>query len=58
MKVLEVFNEGGVVVSGKGVTYVKGEIVYPDSYDGDRRKECTHGIHFFLDRAEAEDSGF
>lgn len=34
--------------------YRVGEYVYPDSYDDDPRVECTHGIHFFLTREEAE----
>ncbi len=36
------------------VLYKKGAIVTPDKYDPDPRVECTHGIHFFLTRAEAE----
>ncbi len=35
--------------------YKVGEIVYPDKYDPDPRVECTHGIHFFLTREEAEE---
>lgn len=35
--------------------YKKGEIVRPDKYDGDIRVECTHGIHFFMTRKEAEE---
>lgn len=38
-----------------GTAYRVGEIVYPDEYDDDIRVECTHGIHFFLTRAEAEE---
>jgi Family of unknown function (DUF5758)/Pentapeptide repeats (8 copies) len=34
--------------------YVVGRTVTPDSYDDDIRVECTHGIHFFLTREEAE----
>ncbi len=34
--------------------YEVGQIVWPDSYNGDIRVECTHGIHFFLTREEAE----
>ncbi len=34
--------------------YVKGRRITPDSYDSDPRVECSHGIHFFLTRAEAE----
>lgn len=34
--------------------YKVGEMVYPDSFDDDRWNECSHGIHFFVDRGEAE----
>ena len=36
------------------VIYRAGETVRPDKYDPDPRQECTHGIHFFLTREEAE----
>lgn len=36
-------------------TYTVGEITRPDSYDDDIRVECTHGIHFFITREEAEE---
>lgn len=35
--------------------YTVGEMVYPDSWDDDRWKECSHGIHFFVNRQEAVD---
>lgn len=35
-------------------TFNAGKIVRPDKYDSDPRVECTHGIHFFLTREEAE----
>ena len=38
-----------------GVNYLTGETVRPDSYDGDIRLECAHGIHFFLTPDEAEE---
>lgn len=38
----------------KSFTYEVGKEVVPDSYDDDRWKECSHGIHFFITRAEAE----
>lgn len=38
----------------KGFVYTAGEIVRPDSYDDDIRVECTHDIHFFITREEAE----
>ena len=39
----------------KGTVYRAGEVVRPDAYDDDIRVECTHGIHFFLTRQEAEE---
>ena len=36
------------------VVYRVGEITRPDSYDDNPAVDCTHGIHFFLTRAEAE----
>ena len=30
--------------------YKVGEIVLPDSYDENRWNECSHGIHFFVDK--------
>ncbi len=51
-----------IVLSGTGsstydskVGYTPGLTVRPDSYDPDPRVECSHGIHFFLTRKEAED---
>ena len=35
--------------------YVKGEMVYPDSFDEDRWNECGHGIHFFINKQDAID---
>ena len=35
--------------------YKVGEIVYSDSWDETRWNECSHGIHFFLDRQTAVD---
>jgi hypothetical protein len=37
------------------LVYNKGDIVYADSFDPDIRLECTHGIHFYMTREEAED---
>ena len=36
-------------------TYKVGEIVYADSWNDNRWAECTHGIHFFIDRQSAVD---
>lgn len=33
--------------------YKIGEMVYPDYWDYNRWNECSHGIHFFMDRDEA-----
>ena len=33
--------------------YKVGEVVYPDSFDEDRWNECSHGIHFFVDKKDA-----
>jgi hypothetical protein len=37
------------------VTYEVGEIVYPDSFDENRWNECSHGIHFFINKQDAID---
>ncbi len=34
--------------------YKTGCEVFPDKYDPDPRVECSHGIHFFITREEAE----
>ena len=44
----------GAGLHDRNVVYRAGEIVRPDKYDPDPRVECTHGIHFFLTREEAE----
>ena len=33
--------------------YIKGGMVCPDSFDGDRWNECSHGIHFFINKQDA-----
>ena len=38
--------------------YVKGEMVYPDFFDEDRWNECSHGIHFFVNKQNAIDYGY
>jgi hypothetical protein len=35
--------------------YRVGEMAIPDKFDPDIRVECTHGIHFFITRKEAEE---
>ena len=37
------------------ITYVVGEMVYPDSFDENRWNECSHGIHFFINKQNAID---
>ena len=33
--------------------YRVGEYVYPDSWDDNRWNECSHGIHFFINKQDA-----
>lgn len=40
--------------SQKWMEYTVGSVVVPDSYNNDKEAICTHGIHVFLTRAEAE----
>lgn len=43
-------------VTGKNFTpteYIVGEMVYPDSFDDNRWNECSHGIHFFINKEDA-----
>lgn len=35
--------------------YKVGEIVYPDSFGENRWNECSHGIHFFINKQDAID---
>ena len=35
------------------LTYKVGEMVYPDSFDDYRWNECSHGIHFFINKQDA-----
>ena len=37
------------------VTYKVGAMVFPDSFDEDRWNECSHGIHFFINKQDAID---
>jgi hypothetical protein len=53
--------EYAVVISGSGPSqhdstfmYAKGKKIVPDSYDPDPRVECSHGVHFFITKSEAE----
>jgi hypothetical protein len=52
--------EFALVVKGAGnakydkMQYIEGQTVKPDSYDPSPLVECSHGIHFFITRNEAE----
>jgi len=34
--------------------YEVGKLTIPDGFDENRWEECSHGIHFFITRSEAE----
>ena len=61
VQVLSIVDAGGREVNSglsmhdEVTKYEVGQIVRPDSYDDDPRVECTHGIHFFMERKSAED---
>jgi hypothetical protein len=40
---------------GPRTEYRVGETVRPDKWDDNWMEECSHGIHFFITREEAED---
>ncbi len=44
----------GSGISDRGGEYKCGEIYRPDKYDDDIRVECSHGVHFFMTKQEAE----
>lgn len=35
------------------ITYKVGKMVYSDSFDEERWNECSHGIHFYIDKQDA-----
>ena len=39
---------------GPKTVYRAGERVYPDKWDDDWTQECSHGIHFYITKEEAE----
>ena len=47
--------ESVVNINYHETTYTVGEMVYPDSFDEDRWNECSHGIHFFINKQDALD---
>ena len=55
-EVLEVFGAEYAYTDRHGprIEYRVGQIVTPDSWDDNRWEECSHGIHFFITREEAE----
>jgi len=59
-KVLEIWQDGvqvnaGLSIHGEGTLYKVGEIVKPDKFDPNPLEECSHGIHAFITRLEAEE---
>lgn len=55
-EVLEVFGAEYAKSDYDGsVKYRPGQTVRPDSWDDNRWNECSHGIHFFITRTEAEE---
>ena len=55
--VLEIFNGiQGLSQYDSSVVYRAGEIVVPDSFDENRWNTCSHGVHFYLTRIEAENN--
>jgi hypothetical protein len=47
--------EGAISTYNQETKYITGETIRPDSFDDDKRAECSNGIHFFITRQEAED---
>jgi len=54
--VLEIIGRGTAYTADHGprTEYKIGERVYPDSFDDNWMEECSHGIHFYITRIEAE----
>jgi len=63
VKVLALYDSVGKTVTGPGIgmhdgtKYPVGKIVRADSFDDSVFVECSHGIHFFLCRSEAQNYG-
>ena len=59
--VLAIYDRDGNAIESEssartpGFIYKVGEEIVPDSFDDDRWNECSHGIHFFITRTEAEE---
>jgi hypothetical protein len=50
----ETFTGTGIGTHDGKTHYITGKETLPDSYDDDISAECSHGIHFFITREEAE----
>lgn len=66
-KVLGIYNAAGTRKAGidevfnanrAGAMYTVGKYVYADEFDDNRWNECSHGIHFFVDKQNAVNYGF
>ena len=54
-EVIEIIGASEAISSrDESFIYRVGETVRPDSWDENRWEECSHGIHFFITRKEAE----
>jgi len=58
--VLEVNGSSSGLTAARGTRdintiYEPGKPTFPDSYDPDIRVECSHGIHFFMTKKEAQE---
>ena len=47
--------DDGPWITRNGCEYSVGSTVHADNFNDDIRVECTHGIHFFMTRREAEE---
>jgi hypothetical protein len=55
------YTSEGTIFTGIGIgnynqqtQYITGQETHPDIFDPSITKECSHGIHFFITREEAE----
>ena len=59
--VIAIYDKDGNAIESMSSTWMSdfiykvGEYIVPDSFDDDRWNECSHGIHFFITRTEAEE---
>jgi hypothetical protein len=58
VKTLEIYGDTSAIFAisefDRNIIYSVGEITRADFFDENRFNECSHGIHFFLTRIEAE----